>query len=159
MKPRFDNVVQKTLQQAGWFPRREISAQVSAWAESLRQSDSLEIFPEAERILREFGGLTIGAQGPGVTCAKGLALFDPLSAQGEGERLSVYAEAASTKLYPLGEELGQSGWWFVVGEDRRVYSFGDCDFMIVVGDFFEEALRNLIYGIAGIRVEAPRVYS
>jgi hypothetical protein len=159
MKPRFDDVVQKALQQAGWFPKRDISAQVSAWAESLRQSDRMEIFPEAERILQEFGGLTIGAQGPGVTCAKGAVLFDPLTAQGEGERLSLYEGSAHTRLYPLGEERGQSWWWFAVGEDRRVYSFGDCDFMIIMGDFFEEALHNLIYGIAGTRLEVPGFYS
>jgi len=57
----------------------------------------------ARTLLEQFGGLTVGRSGAGVTCARGSVRIEP-DAYGSGpESLAEHSKSAGRQLYPIGE--------------------------------------------------------
>jgi hypothetical protein len=148
---RFSKTVDLTLRDVGWFPSRNLGDQVGEWASELR-SDGFEIFPEAERVLAEFGGLDVDQDAPGLNCAREPFRLVPTLAAGEADRFAEFAEYLKTTLYPLGEAtwgnyflaIGESGQVFLLMEDIRF-----------LGQNIEEALEHLILGIQSEELPWP----
>jgi hypothetical protein len=117
---RFSNTVELTLKDAGWFAGRNVNDQVREWNSELR-SDGFEVFPEAERVLSEFGGVSVNQEAPGVNCAREPFSVVPTLAAGEGDRFREFADYLKTKLYPLGEASG-GNYFLAIGENGQVFS-------------------------------------
>jgi hypothetical protein len=101
------------------------------------------MFPSAERVLLEFGGLKVDQRGFGETCAREPFEVDPALAAYEGDRFSELSPLVSTNLYPLGEAFGGNCYW-AIGEDDRLYIV--MDDIQLLGKDTDEALENLILG-------------
>ena len=139
---RFSTETEQTLRRAGWYPGRHVPEVVS----SLKDNETLsgfEMFPAAEEVLSEFGGLKVDQQGPGETGAREPFQFDPALAGYEEEFFSDFSRLVNTKLYPLGEAANGHSYW-AIGENGNVYLVM---FEIgLLGKNIEEALDNLIIG-------------
>ncbi|NEA53438.1 hypothetical protein G3I60_04490 [Streptomyces sp. SID13666] len=70
--------VEATLRGAGWYPGRSIDT--TAWRERL-EADGFPIHSAAEEFLREFGGLTVGTGGAGITSSRAAFELNPLIAR------------------------------------------------------------------------------
>ena len=143
---RFSRPAEETLRRVGWYPGRQVREMVDSWKRTLKLSDGLEMFPRAETVLLEFGGLRIDQQGPGVTCARESFTFDPTAAVYEGDRFSDFSTMLRTKLYPLGEASGGHCFW-AIGENGDIYLL--MNDLILLGNTIEDALEKLLIGIAG----------
>jgi hypothetical protein len=141
---RFSVQVEDILRRAGWYPGRQIPDVVASWKGSLMLSDGFEMCQSAEKVLIEFGGLTIDQQGPGVTCAREPFKFDPTLAAYEGDRFSDLSTLIKTKLYPLGETSG-GHLFLAVGENEHIYLL--MNDIRLLGKNIDEALERLIMGL------------
>jgi SUKH-3 immunity protein of toxin-antitoxin system len=101
------------------------------------------MFPSAERILLEFGGLRVDQSAFGETCAREPFEVDPTLAAYEGEMFSEFAPLVSTQLYPLGEAFSATYYW-AIGENDQLYVV--MDDIQLLGKNLDEALENLIIG-------------
>ena len=70
---------------------------VASWKATLMASDGFEMFPSAERVLLEFGGLSVDQQGPGETCSVEPITLNPTLAAYEGDRLHELSSSANTE--------------------------------------------------------------
>ena len=113
-------------------------------------SDEVEMFPSAERVLLEFGGLRIDQQSPGVSCARESFTFDPTSAVHEGDRFSHFSTVLRTRLYPLGEASGGYYFW-AIGENGDVYLL--MNDLRLLGTSIEAALEKLLLGLEAEKIE------
>ena len=102
-----------------------------------------EMFPSAEKVLVEFGGLKIGEQGPGETCSREPFEIDPALAGYEGDMFRDFSALVNTKLYPLGEVAQGLGYW-AIGENDHIYLL--IHNIQLLGKNIDEALENLIIG-------------
>ena len=75
---------------------------VTSWKGEVMLSE-LQMFPSAERVLLEFGGLKVDQRSSGETCAREPFDVDPTLAAYKGNRLNEFSLLVSTNLYPLGE--------------------------------------------------------
>lgn len=141
---RFKSDVETRLRQAGWYPGRQVTDQVASWKENLRLSDGIEIFPIAERVLLEFGGLKIDDDGPGLTCAREPFELDPMLAAHEGDRFADFASLINTRLCPVGEG-GRGHYFLAIGENGQIYVL--MDEIKLKGISIEDALERLILGL------------
>src|SRR5215204_604308 len=116
---RFTNQTEKTLRRAGWYPGRQVPNVVASWKDNAMLSE-FEMFPSAEKVLVEFGGLKIGKQGPGETCSREPFEIDPALAGYEGDMFRDFSALVNTKLYPLGEVAQGLGYW-AIGENDHIY--------------------------------------
>jgi hypothetical protein len=140
MSERFTWHVESVLIDAGWFKGRRVDSLVSKWSEQVYSIDQIEIFPAAEKILIEFGGISVSRK---KFLSKQSFEIDPSSAIDEGDRLEEYSNLIGAKLYPLGE--AQSGHFFLtVAEDGRV--FWVMQQILMIGYSFDEALSKMILG-------------
>lgn len=127
------------LRRSGWSPEREVD--ISEWVERLR-SDGDDVFPLAEAILRNFGGMRLEHQGFG-----GVSVHDidvnPLHWYGERDRLEGIEQITGSRACPLGETFGAA--MLAVLEDGRIVT--DLDGCIVqIGRSWREALDKLVLG-------------
>ncbi|MFH8419494.1 SUKH-3 domain-containing protein [Streptomyces sp. NPDC018038] len=136
--------VDDVLRRAGWRPGRSIDTTV--WRELL-EADGFRLHAAAEGFLREFGGLTVGRHGSGITRAREAFDLDPLLALGESERFAEYGEEMHRCLCPVGE-LGQGHAFLGMDERGELYAltgrparFGR----------MPEALENLVLGVMPVR--------
>ena len=141
---RFSAQAEETLRQAGWHPGRQVPELVASWKVTLMASDGFVLFPTAERILLEFGGLSINQRARGKTCAREPFTFDPALAMFEVDRFIYYSELLNTRFYPLGEAAGRHYFW-AVGENDHIYLL--MDDLRLLGKNIEEALESLLIGI------------
>lgn len=148
---RFSKTVELTLRDAGWFPGRNVRDQVGGWTRELR-SDGFESFPEAERVLSEFGGLNVHQEAPGVNCAREPFRVAPTLAAGESDRFGEFAEFLKTPLYPLGEASG-GNYFLAIGESGLVFLL--MQDVRLLGQNIEEALEKLILGIQSEELPWP----
>jgi len=152
--PRFSPQVEAVLRQAGWYPSRVVpDSQLEQWM--VLEWDTLpgfhfqtRMFSAAYHILREFGGLVIEQNGPGVTCCRERFKFDPLESIKLTEAYNwPFSEwAADGSLYPFGcfaSGKTTDGAIAVDGRGRIV----DQDYVILIGANIDEALENLIIGL------------
>lgn len=115
---------------AGWRPHRDVWGQFP-----LPRYPS--VFPEAERILRSFGGLQFGDRNEHVR-------IDPVAAIEHDEDLAGRCEAAvGRRLYPVGYQEHQDREAVFVDEAGCVYiNFGDE--LCLLAETFEAALAYLV---------------
>ena len=74
----------------------------------------------ARSVLKEFGGLHIKSEGPGVACARSDLEINPLLARGEEDRFFSFNCFRGKQLFPLGEAV--VGHVFAaIDEDSTVY--------------------------------------
>lgn len=130
MNKRFVKFVETILVEAGWFYGRSIKPLVSVWNIKLKSVNNMELFPIAEIILNEFGGIkVIKKEGHSMQSFE----IDPTLALGEDDRFMNYSKLLNTKLYPLGEALG--GYYFLaVAENGQVFWLMD-DIYIIGNNF------------------------
>jgi hypothetical protein len=144
---RFTETTHAVLTRAGWFEGRNVADRVREWAGILSR-DGFRIFPAAEEVLREFGGISIQQRGPGLTAARESFAFDPTAARLEDDRFAAFNGQAGSALYPLGEH-GQG--FLAIAEDGRVFVL--MDEMVQLGRTIDDALEAMIQGLRGTPVE------
>lgn len=138
---RLDDFVENVLRQSGWFSGRQVDSSVSEWKSQLKATDNLEMFPKAEEVLLEFGGIKVERK---KDFSKQSFEINPSLAVYEGDRFEEYASLLKVKIYPLGE--GFSGHCFLgVVEDGRIVWIMDAG-IFLMGDNFGEALTKMILG-------------
>ncbi|MGW2581219.1 SUKH-3 domain-containing protein [Streptomyces virginiae] len=139
--------VEAVLRGAGWCPGRRVGT--AGWWERL-EADGFRGHPAAEAFLREFGGLTVGHGGPGITRAREAFELDPLLALGEDDRFGGWGEAIGRQLFPLGElDHGHA----FLGLDERGELYAVADRLARFGRI-PEAIENLVLGVMPVRVAA-----
>lgn len=139
---RFSAQTENTLRRAGWYPGRQVPEKVASWKGNEMLSP-FEMFPAAERVLLEFGGLKVDERGLGETCAREPFEADPTLAGYEQELFDYFSTFVNTRLYPLGEVDNGHNYW-AIGEDDRVYLL--MNDIQLLGKNIDQALENLIRG-------------
>jgi hypothetical protein len=71
----------------------------------------LALFDAAANVLDEFGGLYIDEAGPGIDNEKSVLRIDAMRGEFADERSSEFAVVIHSKLYPLGEIVGETFIW------------------------------------------------
>jgi len=140
---RFSLTTLEMLREAGWFPGRDVSADI-------QQPAGFTLFPAALNALKEFGLLHIGRRGPGVEFVRTPVIIDPMLGLGEDERFIDLSEIIHTKLYPLGETEDRHGFLAIDEYSRVFLIMGDLCF---VGNTVDEGLENLLNGL-----KKPRLF-
>lgn len=141
---RFGIKAEETLRRAGWYPEREVPDLIASWKPSLLLSDGFEMFESAEKVLLEFGGLSVDQEGAGETIARESFTLDPALAASEGDRFSDLSSRVNTRLYPLGEAFGGHSF-LAVGENSHIYLL--MNDIKLLGKSIDEALERLIIGL------------
>ena len=145
---RFSRHTEKTLRQAGWYPGRQVPDLVASWKDN-KMLSGFEMFPTAEMVLKEFGGLKIDEKGPGETCARETFEVNPTLAGYEEDFFRDFSTLLNTRLYPLGEVANGHCYW-AIGENSQIYLLM---FDIrLLGKNIDEAFENLIIGRKAIEV-------
>lgn len=120
----------KRLFLAGWRPRRDV------WGQ-LKLPVSPPVFPEAERVLRRYGGLQFGDSNEHLS-------LDPLRAtEGDEGLLSRCELALGRRLYPLGYQLHQDPESIFIDEQGALFKTSG-DELYCVAETFEEALWCIV---------------
>jgi hypothetical protein len=131
------SAVAAILEQAGWYEGRDVPSQLLA-------PDGLTLFPVAEAVLREFGGLRFGECGAGVDFATSDVVIDPRLAVHLKAELDEYGRPLGTRLFPLGEVHRGHGY-LVIDEQGRTYLLSDKLSPLAVS--FSQALESLLLGV------------
>lgn len=146
---RFPPDVRRVLDDAGWFPGRDVTAAVGQW--EIRYADKLSglpFFPVVRTALREFGGLALPQYGPGGKIGGGFASYLHPTGGGVGtEAAQGFAEEYGNAVFPLGNSQDGPAE-IVMDEQGRVF------FLHWAEDFFvgagiDNALIALIRGNDG----------
>lgn len=143
MQRKLSTAADQALRAAGWYPGRDISSLVADWFAHLCDSSMFAAFPEARRVLSEFGDITVTSLFAGVDYAPGKIVLDPVLALGEQDRFESFEDDAGSRLFPLGEIYGGHAF-LAIGESGRLFMVGDD--LTLLGDSFEEGISNLIEG-------------
>ncbi len=109
--------IAEILERAGWYEGRDVPIPLSA-------PDGLTLFPIAEAVLRQFGGLRFGECGAGVDFATSDVVIDPGLAVHLKSELDEYGRPLGTRLFPLGEVHRGHGY-LVIDEQGRTYLLSD----------------------------------
>lgn len=145
MSPRFPDKVRDALLASGWAPGR------TALPSPLPSDFAL--FPAAESVLREFGGLRIGGVGPGQECATSDLVVLPAAGEGLSDHTGLTAPSGA-KLFPLGEFHHGHGY-LLIDEGGTIYSsFDGVEFYATS---FERALSQLVLGLNPERPDGSSV--
>ena len=144
MQYRFEPSVAEVLVKSGWFSGRSVETLVKHWKIELMKSDSLQMFPAAEKALLEFGGIKCSQRTMGKDLPVKSFEVNPSLAVYEEDRLEEFSSELGIEFYPLGEASG--GYYFLaIAEDGKVYWLMENLFLI--GKNFDEALHNMIIGV------------
>ncbi|MFI6639290.1 SUKH-3 domain-containing protein [Streptomyces sp. NPDC050504] len=155
---RFPVAVDAALRGAGWQPGRWDIQRAEEWADTLRAHVSPaghrhHVFPAAVEAWAEFGGLTLGASGPGRQIAPAQVHVDPLRGLHLARTLGDLGRALETQIAPLGEE-GDARAVLAIDLEGRVFSLdhtGDW----YVGQDVGHALAALLEGARPVRLTSP----
>ncbi len=134
---------ERRMRKAGWYPGRDVSELVEKWKRKLSRPGRFYMFAAAERALREFGGIRVEVEGPGLECARSGFRINPMLAGWELDRFSAYEERIGVRIFPLGLAVGGS-CFLTIGEDGRV--FLSVEDVWPLGDSLADALDALIVG-------------
>lgn len=148
MEWRFPEPVEAMLRAAGWHQGHQVALACSG-------AMTFQVFARAEEVLREFGGLHIGACGPGSDCARSDVR---IHADGMGHLTPTLAEQEAllqTRLCPIGSFQHEHGH-LIIDSEGRIYTLS-----AVSGEFrsfaptFSDALESLLLGIKIAPKEEP----
>jgi hypothetical protein len=130
------------LRRARWSPERVVD--ISEWVETLRREGN-DVFPFAEGIMRNYGGLRLEHQGFGGRSRHDFEI-NPEYWYDMREHIELVEEAVGNSVCPLGITMGAA--MLAVVKDGRVISefVGD---VFQIGETWRAALDNLILGRAG----------
>lgn len=131
--------LQFQLRQQGWSPERRVS--IHAWVAQL-VSTGFTVLPEAEAILRNFGGLKVAPiRASHDAYAANVITFDPvIEILSEIGRIEFWQQQLGQILTPLGVK-GDGDVILTVSEKGQV--FGDWGNIIFkYGDSFDDALES-----------------
>jgi hypothetical protein len=138
---RFSPAVRDALAAAGWSPGRRVpDDELREWAGQL---DGFTMSSAAERVLREFGGLSVDGFGPGLEVAREPFAIDPLVAIGEDDHFRRLTDEYGVELFPLGE-AAQHFYFLAIDPDGRTYLA--MEDVSLLGESFDEALEALVAG-------------
>lgn len=139
---RFSDEVVNLLRLAGWYEGRASGLDVISlpW--------DFEIFPVAESVLREFGGLKIGSVGTGLNTARSDVEILPDSGAGMAESFPYISGLPDGRLYPIGMFHHKHCIMFILETGEMYYYF---DEMFWLDQSFDSALSNLLLGIKSVK--------
>lgn len=117
----------ETVRAAGWFPGREVAADVATWEAALSSPGGYSLNEPARRFLLEFGGLTWPATRSQHRSSRFTFDLDPMNAVHEEDRFQIAEEDVGDSLFPVGEVLdgyyflavGASGTFYLVMDDSE----------------------------------------
>ncbi|MFD6691145.1 SUKH-3 domain-containing protein [Streptomyces bacillaris] len=138
---RWSTKTERALREAGWAPQRRVPT--AGWEQTLKESDGFEAHEKARTFLAEFGGLSFGLSGSGISMVLGPFSINPLAAQWEGEIYEDMSEEAGVNLFPIGE-MDRGNLFLGMAEDGSV--FRGRDSVEFFADSGEQALDKLIVG-------------
>jgi hypothetical protein len=148
---RFAPDVDKVLRDGGWFPGRDVSAEVDPWLAQLVADEELladrpDALAAARAVLHEFGNVTCDIYGPGQERALTPFGFYPRVDPPDPWAFETLGEIVGTPLFPIG-----FAWEYrqhiVIAGDGRVFmdnSPNEC----LVGATIDEALVSMVRGLA-----------
>ncbi|MEN3310646.1 MAG: hypothetical protein V7603_6848 [Micromonosporaceae bacterium] len=156
---RFPPEVDAALLRMGWYPGRDVAAQVDEWLARALPRDYDNAFerdgyppyrptPAAMAVLREFGGLAAAGGLTGVSMATTNFRIFPLDGKGDLTGfvfdVQLLGERIGKRVFQVGEaERGMAA--LAVDEDGRVYLVGPVVYH--AGRTIDEALTNMLLGI------------
>lgn len=114
----FDEVTDSVLRGAGWFPGRRVAT--APWV-ALLGAEGIEVHDAADAFLRELGGVTVDAQGPGITRSREPFAIDPCLCTGEGDRFLEWSADIGRRLVPVGE-LDRGRFFLGIDETGELYA-------------------------------------
>lgn len=155
MSERLPAEVEAVLRENGWTPDQDRTDQVQAVVEVVTAQVGArgarhEVFPAAVNALREFGGVYVVQDGPGVDLRRRPFAVDPAMASPSAETLADVAGALGTRLFPLGVE-GDVASLLAVDEQGRVFAVDETGEWFL-GDSLGVAITTLVLG-----TQPPRV--
>ncbi|MFD8642021.1 SUKH-3 domain-containing protein [Streptomyces zaomyceticus] len=141
------------LTEAGWRPGRD-AGDAAMLAVLIAVTVGAELFPAAERAVREFHGLHVRpAAGGGAEVAAIGSVVDPREARLDVPSLNRLAHSLGVRLFPLGRTDTDAP--LVVDEHGRLLMLGPGGPWLL-GDTVHDGLSALATGIAPVRLRAPR---
>ncbi|MDG4762751.1 SUKH-3 domain-containing protein [Solwaraspora sp. WMMD406] len=143
---RFAPEVRHVLQQAGWFPGRDVSASVDRWLASFADElAGLSVFPAARSAMVEFGGLTVpqfglhGEPGGGFT-----SYLHPTGGGVVTDAARVFAEEYDDPVFPIGNHADGPSELVMDAQGRVFLLHWAEEFFVAAG--IDAALTALIRG-------------
>jgi hypothetical protein len=136
METRFSHEAEEILRKAGWLNGRKAT-------QAAAPAIQLDLFPKAQEVLSEFGGLHIGECGPGIDCATSDVNISPDLCVHLDQELTEHSRRIGKKLFPLGEVHRGHGY-LVIDEDGKAYLLSDE--LELHADTFWESLEALVLG-------------
>ena len=94
---RFSQYIQNQLEEAGWYPGRDVQ-------EKIKFPEEIEMLPSALKIIAEFGNLQIGkgqSKQPGINVSRALVWIDPAEVY-FWEEYEFAREIIGEDIYPIG---------------------------------------------------------
>jgi SUKH-3 immunity protein len=157
MSDRFTGQVAAVLTEAGWTHGRQLDQQAMdaiAYVEQYegRSGARSVSFPAAEDALREFVGLLVVQDGPGVDVRRKPFLIDPTQVAATASTLADFAAVLGHALFPIGME-GDHDSILAIAEDRHVFALDHAGEWHL-GRSTDEALNTLITGTLPHRVDS-----
>jgi SUKH-3 immunity protein len=125
---------------AGWRPKRNV------WGR-LTLPRSLSPFPEAERVLRQFGNLRFGARDVVVD-------FNPALGEEVADEIRMFESQLARRLYPVGIMEHQDRDYLLIDQGGIVYTLMVCPplqnragiaELVPLASSFEQAIETLLH--------------
>jgi hypothetical protein len=124
------------LERAGWHPGRDV------WS-VLKLPSGLDVFPEAKRILSEFGGLTVDNRD------QSRLDLDPALGEEVMEEIEALCKRIGRPLFPLGAADGCDFMYLLIDNVGRLYILTNR--LEPFASSFERALPWLVQGSMNTR--------
>jgi len=138
LNARFSKYVHEILVDAGWFEGREVSLN------SIKLPIEYSLFPKAEVVLVEFGGLRIGEQRRGINFGADNITIQPFDGARNAPDFAKYEPVVQSKLYAVGYIGGRHCSVLIDEEGRVYYSNG---YLIRRACNFDSALELILMGV------------
>lgn len=155
---RFPPEVIHILQRAGWYEGRVLAdSELEKWYAFEYECipGHHHIIPSALAVLREFGGLYVEQEIPGVTCYRHSFWIDPFMTLGlQEENWSIYEWLVEESLFPLGVTgNSRDDVLFITSSGKVLCVSYDGDRpLLLEGNTFDDALITLIIGLMPSRM-------
>jgi len=147
---RFSPEVERALRQAGWYEGRIVpESQLEQWYAFKYECvpGYHRITPAALTVLREFGGLFIEQDAPGVTCYRESFRIDPLATLGLKESVwGAFEWLIEDSLFPLGVTGGSQDDIIAISGCGKVFLISNLGTLHLAGLTFTHALNSQIVG-------------